>query len=496
MKTRGILAVLGVSAGLRYSRAKLQDKLWSDRAPEQGNASLRQALAELRRNLGRYRDVMLSGPGWIGLDAECVDVILEPDCAVPARFVEFAEDINIRDPEFEDWLLLQRQHYANVWSRLKPKPSNLRPSLEQGDGRTALCLLPSHSGNVGIDNFIDAAVHDAAMRAADLAPLKVYKTQDLNPGALGVQAHGFSVPGGFVLNLSVSRLATKENLSSQTITVDEKEMSAGFHRISAELTLAVLHAVSSSHYDNAHNAEAHLPISDIFSFSKERLLASDAVLARRPDIPSNLALRAYIRNTLLLERFVKNQEEIRAEATEFATLAIEKAPQSATALSIAAMVAMRNRRFELSADLADQAIRIDPSNPLSRSSLSAALTFMGRHEDAYQEATRLVKEPLRVLSPASWSINCAIAAVRTGRLDEALRYATLSHNYAPGYRPALRFLAALHFHHGNDAEALTALTKLRQLEPDFSLELMASDGYPVATLRDTNLLSVTQSQLI
>jgi hypothetical protein len=34
------------------------------------------------------------------------------------------------------------------------------------------------------------------------------------------------------------------------------------------------------------------------------------------------------------------------------------------------------------------------------------------------------------------------------------------------------------------------------LEPDFSLELMATEEYPVATLRATNLLGVTHSHLV
>ena len=102
MKARGILAVLGTARAYRVSRSKLQDKLWSDRSPEQGSASLRQALTEIRKRLGPMREILTSGPGWIGLDPDLLDVVLDPPADfVPGTF-EFADDLDIRDAEFED----------------------------------------------------------------------------------------------------------------------------------------------------------------------------------------------------------------------------------------------------------------------------------------------------------------------------------------------------------------------------------------------------------
>src|SRR5215813_2330366 len=52
-KIRGLLACLALSSGTAWPREKLMALLWSDRSDEQARASLRQALAELRRALGR-----------------------------------------------------------------------------------------------------------------------------------------------------------------------------------------------------------------------------------------------------------------------------------------------------------------------------------------------------------------------------------------------------------------------------------------------------------
>src|SRR5215204_6707828 len=59
-KARAVLALLALTPTRRRSRSALQDKLWSDRGPEQGAASLRQALTEIRRAFGeRYRDCLV-----------------------------------------------------------------------------------------------------------------------------------------------------------------------------------------------------------------------------------------------------------------------------------------------------------------------------------------------------------------------------------------------------------------------------------------------------
>ncbi len=51
-KARALLAMLALTPTRRRSRPALQDKLWSDRGAEQGAASLRQTLTEIRRSLG------------------------------------------------------------------------------------------------------------------------------------------------------------------------------------------------------------------------------------------------------------------------------------------------------------------------------------------------------------------------------------------------------------------------------------------------------------
>jgi hypothetical protein len=112
-KARALLAILALTPTRRRSRPALQDKLWSDRGPEQGAASLRTTLTEIRKALGeRYRDCLVGDLHGIGLAGGRIAVDLDDvDLSELARMVEppqLLEDIDVADEEFEDWLRSQR----------------------------------------------------------------------------------------------------------------------------------------------------------------------------------------------------------------------------------------------------------------------------------------------------------------------------------------------------------------------------------------------------
>jgi hypothetical protein len=127
-KAQGLLALVGTAPGLRRSRAWLQDKLWSDRAPEQGAASLRQCLRSIRLSLGPHVGCLRTGSGWVALDPDRVRVRTAPPEGLAGS--EFLEGLEIRDPEFEHWLRDQRMRYCDRWEpgvgRSEPAPGDDR----------------------------------------------------------------------------------------------------------------------------------------------------------------------------------------------------------------------------------------------------------------------------------------------------------------------------------------------------------------------------------
>ena len=97
---------------------------------------------------------------------------------------------------------------------------------------------------------------------------------------------------------------------------------------------------------------------------------------------------------------------------------------------------------------------------------------------------------------AWWDMLCCVSALRCGRYDEATRFAELSHEMAPTYKPALRFLAALRHHRGDFDGATRLLAQLERLEPGFTLPDFLDEACPVPSLRDTLLIAVARSGLV
>src|SRR5262249_10779941 len=116
-KVRALLACLALSPGSAWPREKLMALLWSDRGGEQARASLRQALAEMRRVLGEpspvraEHDTVSLDPALIAVDAVRFERL-----AKAGKFDEAAvlyrgpllDGHGVRDGAFEDWLLIER----------------------------------------------------------------------------------------------------------------------------------------------------------------------------------------------------------------------------------------------------------------------------------------------------------------------------------------------------------------------------------------------------
>ena len=118
-KGRAVLALLGAAPALRRSRAWIQDKLWSDRSPEQGSASLRQTLHRVRGAVGGDPRWLVTEAGWVALNPARVAVLTDPapdDWEATGEAPEFCEGLNIADPEFEDWIRNYRMAYEDRFS--------------------------------------------------------------------------------------------------------------------------------------------------------------------------------------------------------------------------------------------------------------------------------------------------------------------------------------------------------------------------------------------
>src|SRR5215468_6347781 len=116
-KVRALLACLALSPGKAWPREKLMALLWSDRGEEQARASLRQALAEMRRVLGEpspvrtEHDAVSLDPTLIAVDAVQFELLAQAgklDDAAALYRGPLLDGHGVRDGAFEDWILVER----------------------------------------------------------------------------------------------------------------------------------------------------------------------------------------------------------------------------------------------------------------------------------------------------------------------------------------------------------------------------------------------------
>lgn len=487
MRARGALAVMGSATSMRVLRARLQDLLFSAREPENANASLRQVLREIRISLGDARDALVSGPGWVGLDASVVRLDMTARPGPDGQMPDFAADLDIDDPEFEDWLRDARMHAEQAITPGAPERS-LLPVLLTAD--------PVASDP---DSSVIAAMvmGEAAGRVCDLVPM-VAMPDRADPGqsAIVLSAMANRLGGGIHLLVKLSHRPSNRLFWSHKFVLDAANLTVAMADCTAQICVGVLRVL-----DAVRTVDAALGVSfaDVFSFNQARLERAEQALSGMDDginASLTMALRAWVRTTQVFERMVPDASGSIHEAQELATKAREADPYSATALAVGSVVEGYMNHGQVSFWLAQQAVQMDGRNPLARYAYSQSLTDLGRHKEAHREAQAGLAEALSVLNPATWQLRMGISLTRLGQFDKAEQRFDAVQQFAPENRPSLRFLSALRYRRRDEAGALAALHLLKKVEPGFSLDLMRSDGYPVATLRQGRLLDVTRSGLI
>ena len=492
-KARGALAVLGTAPHLRLSRARLQDLLCSERSKQQGSDSLRQMLRELRGALHEEKDILQAGVGWIGLDPDRLRIDLSPVYDAGGTPTEFAADIDIPDPEFECWL-------RDMRLRLTPEddgPSLRRPQAPEDIAPGYVVDLMPVQGSDGRARLVgEMVVNEAAARACEMIPAALADRTEPAAGLIGIQIAPFCYSAGAdcALLVVMRDLATGRHGWTRRFTLRAADETTTMRHAVAQITVALLDRARLT----ASARWTGFPIWDVFSYARDRLEAADRVLAALPAHRQgavSLALRSYLRNTLILERLTEDPAACSDEAEALALRARELAPNNPVVLAVASLSASRRRDAVGALELAQAACRTDPDNELACHALSEALTGVGRDLEALEAIERGARGALAELGPACWLMRRAQVLVRLGRLGDAENSAAAAFAFAADNRPSLRYLAALRHHRGDLAGAADALRHLRRIEPDFSLELLAQPDYPVQTLRMAGLMEIVNSGL-
>jgi TolB-like protein len=122
-KLRALIACLALPPGAAWPRDKLIALLWGDRGDDQARASLRQALAELRRTLGHAAplqteaDTVRLDPALIAVDALGFEKAARSgDLGKAAALYRgpLLDGLHLREDSFVDWLRIERTRFQDL----------------------------------------------------------------------------------------------------------------------------------------------------------------------------------------------------------------------------------------------------------------------------------------------------------------------------------------------------------------------------------------------
>ncbi len=541
-KSRAILAMLAVAPRGSRSRVWLRDKLWSDRGEDQASASLRQALLDIRTALGpdagraltADKHVVMLDLGAIRVDALAMTTP-EERATLREQADHFLEGIDVRDPEFEEWLTLERQSWyrkledTGYEHGLAPKlaPSEARREAQSVLPRTSSAMadgakLPSSvvdqtaeavagwrvallpplimggdpvAALVQADvqrSLLTAFMESGDLRIVDLAPMPF---GDLMGGSfaklpeqvnLSAQIRVFADPA--VLRVAIVLQNPSDNTlvwadEAQALRRDATDGSFARPLIVRAMDEAVRHLLRKTGVEVAE-AEGRIAaaVASMFRLTREDLDRSEVILRRHIALTptaQGYAWMAFLNTFRVGQRF-NPQDAALIEETQFlARKAIEMEPNNALVSALVGHIhSYLFGEFDYAAGLFEQSLRVNPVQTLAW--------------DLYAMLHAYAGQPKRALAMAKWARHLgafsphryyfettrAITGNFSGEHRTAVEAGTAALAERPDFNSLLRVLVSSSAHLDRPDEARAFLNRLLQVEPNFSVSSLHEAGYP------------------
>lgn len=500
-KERALLALLLLSPGQRRTRAWLQDKLWSTRSAEQSAVSFRQALANVRKALGPLSSRLGSDRSALWID---------PMIAVPltglATGSDLLDDIDVDDPEFENWLRDLRQQSA---SQDHPKPGRQTVPLmidfasdqpRHTVPQPIVAIVHRRPAQSARGQFLARALADKISNGLQISgDLVILLEEGLLPG---------QVPGSAEVIIEIETLEEDENwyVLLRTLAKQGKRCvwtgrlqvamnmaqvwdSAEVMEFANRCAASAANLIGAVHRASGYSA-IHRAVRRIYDFDRVGLEAADALLRGAQDSDfSGLALawRGFIGLTAVLE-FRDDSADRRNQAMAHSEEALRLARHNSVVLALASQVQQKLvGDLDYGRHLAKQAVVSDGFNPYALDSLSQSQMFCGEYQKGHATAELARRVSTGLMNGSNFEMLSCLAELGIGRLEEARLLALSCHRKKPISRPSLRYLVALNLLADRHDEAAHYVARLRLLEPDFTTKLLLTPEYPVETLRNLGL---------
>ncbi|ETA52548.1 transcriptional regulator [Rhodobacteraceae bacterium PD-2] len=503
-KNQALLAMLALSPDMSRPRRWLEDKLWSTFGPEQASANLRQALSKLRAALGEASGVLEADRTDVWLDPARVRVDLHEEVVPDDDRIELLQGIDVRDPEFEDWLRLER---AELQSRIaRTAPSGGRGILincrVETDGPARDRMMGEVLANQIGENIAEqvrawrqAESDDLPAPEAQVSDIVVNAQLLQNGNEHSVFIKAIHQPSARIL---YSKLQHMPNLSD--ILTGELEISRTVFEAADQIIGKLPHVLDKDRPETRSTALSRLGLYRMFSFEQDALREAYGLMDqafKRDENGVYLAWASMIRLTQMIEMPESDQAALMEEAVDLHYRAMELSPDNVLVHAIISKV--RGTALGDTAgvmDLAQSAVERNPANAFAWKSLSEALMLAGDLDAAFNASRRACL--LARTSPFRhyWDTGHCIIAIGCNRPQEAIAAGEAAARSAPLSRPAHRHLLALYALEGRLDKAQAVAQKLAKIEPGFTIDrILNDDSYPVRTLRSKGLLDPIRALL-
>lgn len=487
-KSKALLALLCETDDMRRSRSWLSSKLWSDRAPEQANGSLRQTLSDVRKSLAPHIELGSNRSDvWLDLDQ------VETDLAQGSKDRDFLEGLDVRDQAFEEWLRDARARYEGATpeaSMIRPsRPLTIRASFSQGG-----CPSERIAGLVIADK-VARSIEETLAGKRFVVP---ERNKDID---IDVRCDVAEDEGKSVVFVRVESAKDGQTLYSGHRSFPGCASDA----ISAEVVDGIVHTATTrlvhrlprifdlDRPEVAAVGFSSLGLSKLASFTQSGFAEANDHFDRAYEIDNNnvfLAWRAFVRMAQLVEGVEGDRLAWIDEIQETTRVTLEKSPDNGLSLALVSLTRlMLDDDLLPAAELAELAATLSDHSIFSRQTLAVAHSATGDVSKAYE-----LSKSCQAADPDDelkhlWELYHALVCIGAGKLDEARLFATKSAKAAPKFLAPRRQLVALCAHAGDISGARSYLNELASLEQNFSLDRYLNDeSYPNLTLRKAGLI--------
>ncbi|MEO0342030.1 MAG: hypothetical protein AAF198_01195 [Pseudomonadota bacterium] len=501
-KTCAVLALLATGPDMVRPRRWIESKLWSDRAPEQAHASLRQALAELKKTLGEYADCVTADRKTIALDQTKVAILMPKTTAESASADQyFLSGIDVKDTAFLTWLEEMRTSFAPKADR-----KNLRLSAFQPETKEIRIYVRDTLGNSSkavMETMIGHEITKYIGERIDITPITLGPNAAPRDDSIDIQLTCEIVASGSQTQVFFKAEEANSGgiLCSRFLLFQTRE-----DRLIRDPTFTVFIASTSEQIltnlvklrkpqgeDAIVLQKVRRSVADIFSYDTARLNAAEAQLLdsySRTGNPSILVWLAWQKTTQVIEEATPDKELATELAYHYCRQALEREPHSAFVNALSSLVYMIHfDDLETSAALAENASGLGRFDPYVHAALATANMFAGRPKEAAKHSLVGTKLSGFTENKHWWELSHSLASLAKGDLEAAETSAEIATQAAPAFRAPKRVLLALYAHQNRTEDAVRVSEDLKKNEPSFTLDQFLNDiDYPATTIRNAGLL--------